>query len=545
MLTQKQSARLACVVFSQSVLGEQDRLPKSRALNVAISMLASVASRLTGLITQFITAWYLTADEFGLYAIALGITTFTLLMRGGGTGIVFQSMRKEEYANVGGGLLRTSIIFAVLGALLTSGAAMPAEWYYGQKSLGWLLLWMAALSLIQQISFYPRAKMVSSLKFSRLAWIDVLGAIVKLATAFYCAKSGYGALTFVVAQVVAIALQIALTCIWADFHRSDFAVPTHWVQPTIALIRYPLGISIMISLMEQIDSFIASLFVPIASLGIYYFAAQMVTQPMRLVTTTLAGVLAPYGAIARGNKKLEDSNISTAFNAGIIFTPLFVLSIAAVYPSLERLIWGGKWESSILPVTLTAVFLVYPTVQGVLEGPILGMRRWARYIELLSWRTGAKIIGAVVGIVVLKSAALTGASIAITLVVSVGAASSISSYIQSRRIMLESGADRESVHYELWATPLYAILAVVATHGVSSSILEVLTIDPAEPRLIAGVEFALSLLIYGFISIVLLRFAYIGNLKALLFLVPARPRSVVCKLLAIAPEEVSHQPQQH
>ncbi len=508
-------------------------------------MLASAAARFSGLITQFITAWYLTVDEFGLYAIALGITTFTLVLRGGGTGIVYQSMRKDEYAAVGGGLLRTSIVFAVLGALLTTGAAMPAEWYYGQKSLGWLLLWMAALSLAQQLSFYPRAKMVSNLKFSQLAWIDVLASIAKLAAAFYCAKSGYGAMTFVVAQVVAVLLQIGLTCIWADFQRSDFAVQPHWIQPTIALIRYPLGISIMISLMDQVDSFIASLFVPIASLGVYYFAAQMVSQPMRLLTGTLSGVLAPYGALARGNKRLEDSNVSTAFNAGVIFVPLFVLSIAALYPSLERLIWGAKWQSSIVPVSLTAIFLVYPTIQGVLEGPVLGMRRWGRYFELVSWRTGAKVIGAVVGVIVIKVAELTGPSIAIALVASVGTASSISGYIQTRRLMLESGAPRDSVHYELWATPLYAVLAVVATQGVASSVLDALALGVESPRMVAAIELALSFALYTFISVALLRFAYIQNLKALLFLIPSRPRRLVCRVLVIADEELLHNPMQH
>ena len=77
-----------------------------------------------------ITAWYLTPDDFGVYAIALGITTFTLIMRGGGTGLIYQTMHPEEYAAVGGGLIRLALIFAVLGALFTLGAALPAQNYY-------------------------------------------------------------------------------------------------------------------------------------------------------------------------------------------------------------------------------------------------------------------------------------------------------------------------------------------------------------------------------------------------------------------------------
>ena len=92
-------------------------------LSLIITTFASLFARFAGLITQVITAWYLTPDDFGIYAIALGITTFTLIMRGGGTGLIYQTMRPQEYAAVGGGLIRLALIFAVLGALFTLGAA--------------------------------------------------------------------------------------------------------------------------------------------------------------------------------------------------------------------------------------------------------------------------------------------------------------------------------------------------------------------------------------------------------------------------------------
>ncbi len=527
------------------VLGSQEALPRHRTVNIVVSILSSLAARFSGLLTQFITAWYLTADEFGLYAVALGITTFTMMLRGGGTGIIFQSMKAEEYQSVGGGLIRAGIGFGVLGALLTFGAAMPAEWYFEQDSLGWLLIWMGLLAVLQQFANYPRAKMVTALLFRQLAWIEVVCAFVKLGTAFYCAKNGSGAATFVISQIVAIILQCGLTCIWADFRRSDFAVPTHWVGPTFALIRYPLGLSIMISLMDQIDSFVASLFVPVATLGVYYFSMQMVAQPMKLVIGTLAGVLAPYGALARGNRRQENANLCTAFNAAIVFVPLFVLSIAAVYPSLERMIWGDKWGSSVVPVVLTCVFLVYPTVQGVLEGPILGMRQWPKYLTLLSWRAGSKAIGAIGAIIVIKWWDLSGESIAIALVIGVGAASSASGLLQTHRLMKECGADRESLNYELWVTPLYSLLALIATHGVTTSLMDALSLDGVASRAVAAIELGCSFVLYGLISLTLLRFAYINNLKALLFLVPQRWRGHLCTLLVIEPEDPSHNPLGH
>lgn len=508
-------------------------------------VLASLAARFSGLATQFITAWYLTADEFGLYAIALGIITFTHLMRGGGTSIVYQSMKQDEYAVAGGGLFRFAVLFGCLGAILTTTTAFPAQAYFDQPSLGKLLLWMAGLSLLTQVSTYPRAKMVSLLRFKQLASIDVIGSLVKLMVAFACAQGGWGALTFVVAQVVALLLQTALTLIWANFQRADFQAQPDWMRTTFALTKYPMGISVMISLMDQVDSFIASLFVPIASLGVYFFAVQMVAQPVRLVTQTLVGVLAPYGALSRGNRKLENSNVTTAFTAGIIFLPLFVLAVAAIYPSLQQLVWGEKWENSVWPVMLTAVFLVYPTVQGVIEGPMLGMRRWTTYLELLSWRAGGKVVGAFSAIVVIHWFRLTGPDIAIALVVGVGAASSIAAFWQIRKHLLAAGGDHEVVLYEMWVTPLYALLAVIATHGVTSSVMNHLPLDSFDLRERAAIEFALSGGLYSAVAITLLRFAYINNLKALLFLIPLRWRVLICKVLVIDDYELTHNPLGH
>ena len=221
-----------------------------------------------------VTAWYLSPDDFGLYAIALGVTTFTLLMRDGGTGIVYQTMRPSEYAVLGGGLFRLAMTFAILGALFTLGAALPAENYYNQKSLGWILVLIAILAILNHIFIYPRSKMLSQLLFKEIAWIDVVCSIVKLTVAFLLARSGWGALTFVYAQIASILVGIILTSLWARFDRKDFSVELNWLPPTLALIKYPLAISVLLTLTDQVDSFIASLFIPLGSLGIYFFSVS-------------------------------------------------------------------------------------------------------------------------------------------------------------------------------------------------------------------------------------------------------------------------------
>ncbi|MEI6024498.1 MAG: oligosaccharide flippase family protein, partial [Phycisphaerales bacterium] len=125
--------------------------------------------------TQIVMAWFLTPADYGLYAIALGITTFTTIMRGGGTGIVFQTMKLEEFPSIGGGLVRWAVGSGILGTIFTLGMVLPAQYLYPPNStngLGWILFWSAVSFVIFNFTTYPRAKVLSRLKFKQIAAMD-------------------------------------------------------------------------------------------------------------------------------------------------------------------------------------------------------------------------------------------------------------------------------------------------------------------------------------------------------------------------------------
>ena len=117
-------------------------MPTHKASSILLTSLASLFSRFSGLATQIVMAWYLLPADYGLYAIVLGITTFTTVMRGGGTGVVFQTMKIEEFKSIGGGLLRFALGCGILGTIFTLAMVLPAPFLYPKddtKGLGWIL----------------------------------------------------------------------------------------------------------------------------------------------------------------------------------------------------------------------------------------------------------------------------------------------------------------------------------------------------------------------------------------------------------------------
>ena len=96
--------------------------------------------------------------------------------------------------------------------------------------------------------------------------------------------------------------------------------------------------------------------------------------------------------------------------------------------------------------------------------------------------------------------------------------------------------------FELIATPLYALLAVIATEGVVSSLLNRLDYKADGFRTQALIEFTLTFLLYCLISLILLRFAYLAKLKILLALLPMNVRKLSCKLLVISESDLALTP---
>ncbi len=531
-------------------------MPLHKTSSLILTSIASLVSRFAGLATQIVMAWFLTPADYGLYAIALGIITFTTIMRGGGTGVVFQTMQLKEFSTIGGGLLRVALACGILGTVFTLAMVLPAPYLYPQddtKGLGWILFYSAVGFIVFNFTTYPRAKVLSRLLFKQIALMDIASALVKLASAYYFAANGYGALSFVLSQLVSGMVVLFWSLAVAGLERIDFQTQPNWIAPTYTMMKIPFVMALITSLGSSTDLFVASFFIPVSALGIYLFTNQLAVQPVQMLTSTLQSVLAPYAARVRGDIEQEDFSVRQTFLTGVIFVPLFIMGIAAVVPSLAHLLFAEKWDQSILPVQFACAFLIYPTVQTLLEAPLMGARRWPVVLELFTGRMIAKITGALLGIGVIfatrvllkKEGVLAGSSVgtllapipenyyALTLVIGVGVVCTLISFYQIKKVSKQIHVSNITFKYEMYSTPAYSVLAAVATSSLASSAIEIVGFASTSIRTEALFEFLFCLATYGGVCVVLLRFGYVDNLNNLLQLFPQNIRKYIYKVLAL------------
>jgi len=160
----------------------------------------------------------------------------------------------------------------------------------------------------------------------------------------------------------------------------------------------------------------------------------------------------------------------------------------------------------------------------------------------MSLRVGSRLIGSVVGVIIVLTAGFPPDTAAITLVVSVGVLSSIVCALALRKSLIRAGIDRDLMDYELYLTPLYSVLAAVGVHGLVTSIMPKVAAWGASDRSLHAIELLLSAVLYTGVALILLRFSYFEKLCILLRTTPVAVRTPLMRVLAIRDSDIERKP---
>jgi hypothetical protein len=163
--------------------------------------------------------------------------------------------------------------------------------------------------------------------------------------------------------------------------------------------------------------------------------------------------------------------------------------------------------------------MIYPTVLQLVSAPVAGLRQWRLAIRIDLVRSVPKIAAAGVGLVISKFIVSDEAFgiIAFTSLIAIAtmAVATWELFTVMRRVKMHQA----SIVYELYSTPLAAVLSAFAASGLAKSMIE-----PAfahlSPRASASIETVVAGFIYVSLSFVLLRFGYTSTLERLLEALP-------------------------
>jgi hypothetical protein len=253
-----------------------------------------------------------------------------------------------------------------------------------------------------------------------------------------------------------------------------------------------------------------------------------------LLTSALQNVLAPFLARDRGNRIAEQVGMERVFAGAMLFVPITTVATASFFPTLELMVWGGKWSAINNGLYFLCIGATYATIAGILTGPLLGLQRFKAVAGFEVGKMAGTIGGAVLGalLVWIDANNETPRYEPITVVcVTTGAAMTLASLAQLVWIMRQFKVAPRDMVQHLTFGPTLAILTALAAQSIGHSIQESLTLPAG--RLGAGMEFIAVAAIYCTLIILAVRFTAEETLRTTVDVLPAPARRLLQRVLVM------------
>ncbi|MCE2883387.1 MAG: oligosaccharide flippase family protein [Planctomycetaceae bacterium] len=513
------------------------------AVAVLAMTLAGGVARSSTLVSQIIVGNFLTEQEVGTYAIAVGITGFSCMLRGGGVSHYLPTIRPEDYDASTGRVFWWGFWFRLLAAVATLAVALAIpqlDFKETPPRLAETLEVFALSQVLLAFSIVGRMKMAVDLQFPQLARLDVTIAIFRVVATAILAWAGTGPLALVIPIAMAPAVELLYYFINGTMSNVSYRWSGGTVKETAKILLWPAIVSVLLSLNSQLNFLVVKPMLALASMGVFYFAYQLANQPVLLMAGPLSSVLATHFARERGDPRRESLAVIHTTSGAVLFSSLICFLLIAVFPATERLLWGGKWaEANIAVIALTAAGC-WATAVSMLGFALAGLQRFKAMAGFEALKGLGIFAGAALGALLaslqqrgdlelpkqlLRDSTLISVATGITV-----AAMSIGQLVW---LLRANRARWLSTARAIAQGPLLgASAAVGAMLGGTVTAEILLEIAPGvSPRLMALVECAATGLSYALFAVAVVRLTSVGALRDAVALIPDRLRPTAQRLL--------------
>ena len=359
---------------SASAPGRRERLVRGGL----VMTLVSVAQRLSGFIAHGILGAILFEDEFGLFAVALGLTSIGASIRSALQPVLIGHLEHDPAAFAR--TYRTTM--AALWAFTFAGIAASGgiETLLDAEGLQPLLVVMLLTIPFQIVAGFGMARISHSLEFGSVGKTLTIMAVGRhLATVLF-ALAGLGPMSLALGQVVAIIIELTVL----RRYTSLFIKPGLFSMAMVHDVRGSLGrilsgvdrrwiwlSAIALTLANSGQFTAAKFFASEEIIGIYYFAFGLTGAFWLPLTLSVNTVLVPGFVALRSNEERRERFVETVKILSVMGVLMFNTVTIGIVP-LADVMWNGKWNVAIpamLAFTLLAPLqFLHPVIHAIERG---------------------------------------------------------------------------------------------------------------------------------------------------------------------------------
>lgn len=323
---------------------------KNKTIFALLWMILSTGlGKFASLIAQVVLGWILSKDDFGLYALAVSISSSVALLRNGGAQQIL-IQRGDEYDKLSPVIIKFSFIFNLLAcAILLTAAPLAASLYQAEELT--IMIGIIGISIpISTVNSIFRSKLLIDHDFKAVSIIDLSSNVVRQGSTIGFALMKFGYMSF----IWPILLEVIFTAIISYYFVREMPSGTKltWLyfKGLFKESKWIMLGSLAAALGYSGQYFVIGIFENTTQLGIYFFGFQLVTSVSVIFTYAIETVFFPLlSSMKNEHGALNKAYIKTISTIFIISTPICIIA-SLLTNNIVTLLWHDKWHDAVVIV---------------------------------------------------------------------------------------------------------------------------------------------------------------------------------------------------
>ena len=348
-------------------------------------ILQNAGGRAIGFLAQIAIAAILSPKDFGAVGLAYTVSTFgAVLVNFGVESVLLQRQKTIRFWLVPA--LWYSLSLGSLGFIVVLIAGPIAGRIYNLPQIAVLAAIIGAGMPITALAAVPTVLLRARYQFRTIASLGLAETLLIQGLTIGFALGGLGAYSFVLplpmvavlrTVVVWFVTQPDLSGLWRNVSRTKYLM-------TSSLAVF--GTGLVLSAISQGDYVVLGILGNDTSVGIYFFAFKLASQPLLLMAMSLSSVLFPALSQLRTIPKAQgEAALRAAKLMGLLIMPLAFLQAGLVEPAIH-LVFETKWNASIPIMQILSIALGFDAIAWIASTLLTAQRGFQRqFVYMMSF----------------------------------------------------------------------------------------------------------------------------------------------------------------
>lgn len=336
-----------------------------RATGVATAVNSSLK-----LVQLIVLARLLPSSDFGLMAMAMLYISFAALVAD--MGISSAVIQKQEMPE----RLVTALFWigclSGVGMFLCSLMIAPlVAAHFGDAALVSMVRWAGLGFLFAPVSQIYRAMLEKNLLFERIAYIEMTGTFIGVASSIFLALRGEGVFALVWGYLIG-GLVSAAALMWQGYRHwfPVFVLDLRGTRDSLKFGIHLVGQRAINFISGNVDFLVVGSVFGSSALGFYSLAYNLCNFPSSLVNTVFSRVFFPVlSRLQNDAERLKNSFLRFQEYSTIANVPLLVCLFVAA-PFWVTVVFGERWVPAVPLIQLLSVVGLVRSISGTV-GPLL------------------------------------------------------------------------------------------------------------------------------------------------------------------------------